>query len=280
MIILGISTGAVFAQRSIRTEIKPAESTVTRAEVANEAALARRSLTLRTKQQAARFQQVAVALNLTNRQKSSISSLVQGTRQQLAAISSNSKLSPEQQQQAEQAVKLGMAQTFVGLLTPEQKDNLEALLLKKKQQQDANGNSSAAGSGASAPDMPSVDAPSGNDSNDPQDSSADQSSTTEASNSTATVNPSITATTASADATSSESGSSATTAASASAPSGSATSVSQVIAKTDVASKTSANPKPSRLSDAQLAAILNSFVQDGPEDASSKAPHPTSGSRS
>jgi hypothetical protein len=281
VIILGISMSAAFAQRSIRTETKPAESTLTRAEVANEAALARRSLTLRSKQQAARFQQVAVALNLTNRQKSSIGSLVQGTRQQLAAIGSNSSLSPEQQQQAEQAVKLGMAQKFVGLLTPEQKDNLQELLLKKKQQQEANGNSSAAGSGASAPDIPSVDAPSGNDSNDAQDSSADQNSTTDASNSTGTANASTNPnTTASADASSSGSGSSVTTAASASAATSSAAPVAQVVAKTDVPTKTSANAKPGRLSDAQLAAILNSFVQDGPEDASSKAPQPASGSRS
>ena len=279
--ILGIFVSAGFAQRSIRTQTKPAESTVNRAEVAKEAALARRSLALRSSQQAARFQQVAVALNLTHRQKSSISSLVQGTRQQLAAISSNTSLSPEQQQQAEQALKLGMTQKFVGLLTPEQKDDLQALLLKKKQQQDANGNSPAAGSGASAPDIPSVDAPSGSDSSDAQDSSADQNSTTAASNSTGTANASTTAATpASADGTSSGSGSSATTAASASAATGSAAPVSQVAANTDVTSKTSANAKPGRLSDAQLAAILNSFVQDGPEDASSKAPQPTSGSRS
>ena len=279
--ILGISMSAAFAQRSIRTETKPPESSVTRAEVANEAALARRSLTLRSKQQAARFQQVALALNLTNRQKSSIGSLVQGTRQQLAAVSSNSSLSPEQQQQAEQAIKLGMSQKFVGLLSPEQKDDLQALLLKKKQQQDANGNSVGAGSGASAPDIPSVDAPSGSDSNDAQDSSADQNSATDASNSTGTVDASTTAATpASADVTSSGGTSSATTAASASTATSAAAPVAQVVAKTDVASKTSTNAKPGRLSDAQLAAILNSFVQDGPEDASSKASQPTSGSRS
>lgn len=279
--VLGMSMGAAFAQRSIRMETKPAESSVTRAEVANEAALARRSLTLRSRQQAARFQQVAVALNLTNRQKSSISSLVQGTRQQLAAISSDSSLSPEQQQQAEQAVKLGMTQKFVGLLSPEQKDDLQALLLQKKQQQGANGNSSAAGSGVSAPDIPSVDAPSGNDSSDAQDSSADQNSTTAASSNTGTTNTNTTAAApASADVTSSGITSSATTAASASRASSSTAPAAQVVAKTDVASKTSANAKPGRLSDAQLAAILNSFVQDGPEDASSKAPQPTSGSRS
>lgn len=278
---LAICTHAGFAQRIVRTQTKPAASTVTHAEVANEAARARRSLALRSSQQAARFQQVALALNLTHRQKSSISSLVQGTRQQLAAISSNASLTPEQQQQAEQGLKLGMSQKFVGLLTPEQKDDLQALLLKKKQQQDANGNSSAAGSGVSAPDIPSVDVPSGSDSSDEQDSSATQNSASDASNSTATTNASTTAATpASSDVTSSGSGSSATTAASASAATSAAAPVAQVVAKTEVATKTSANAKPGRLSDAQLASILNSFVQDGPEDASSKAPQPTSGSRS
>ncbi len=277
--VLGLTGTAGFAQRTMRTETKPAAPTTSsRAEVANEATLARRSPALRKSAQAARFQQVAVALNLNSRQKGSIVSLIRDTRQQLASINSNTSMSPEQQQQAEQAIKLGMAQKFVGMLTPEQKDDLQALLLKKKQQQNANANSSAGSSGASAPDIPSVDAPSSSDSSDSQDSSTSQNSSSDTASSNAANSGANASTTASADATSSSNDSVATASANTNAtPSAPATAA---VAKADVAASTSANAKPGRLSDAQLAAILNSFVQDGPDTGSAKPPQAAAGSRS
>lgn len=274
--ILGACACAGFGQRTMHTETKASASTTSsHSEVANEAARARRSLALRSNAQAARFQQVAVALNLTNHQKSSIGSLVRQTRQQLSVINANGSLGAEQQQQAEQAAKLGLAQKFVGLLTPEQKHDLLALLLKKKQQQDANANSSAGSSGVSAPDIPSVDAPSGSDSSDPQDASSAQNA-----NSDASANGSTTASTPT-DPNASSSGSSAagqTVSASAATSSTPATQVAS--AKADAASSASANAKPGRLSDAQLAAILNSFVQDGSDTAATKSASSAVGSSS
>ena len=272
--ILGVGGSSGFAQRTVRVQTKvSASASSSRSEVANEADVARHSLALRSSAQAARFQQVAVALNLTNRQKSSIGSLVRDTRQQLAVVSSNASLSPEQQQQAEQAIKLGLSQKFVGVLTPEQKQELQALLLKKKQQQDAS--TSSAGSGASAPDIPSVDAPSSSDASDSQDSSSAQSSSGDAAS---TVSAS---TGVSADASASTTDSPAAN----STPSVSANPTSSAPAqvanaKVDTTTTTSANPKPGRLSDAQLAALLNSFVQDSTESGTAKPSQSASGSSS
>lgn len=272
--ILGVGGSSGFAQRTVRVQTKAsASASSSRGEVTNEANVARRSLALRSSAQAARFQQVAVALNLTNRQKSSIGSLVRDTRQQLAVVGSNSSLSPEQQQQAEQAIKLGLSQKFVGMLTPEQKQELQALLLKKKQQQDAS--ASSAGSGASAPDIPSVDAPSSSDASDSQDSSSAQSSSGDAASTVST------STGVSADASASSTGSPATN----STPSVSANQTSSAPAqvanaKVDITTTTSANPKPGRLSDAQLAALLNSFVQDSSESETAKPSQSASGSSS
>ncbi|GEM_PF-3161380 len=273
--ILSVAATAAFAQRTMRVETKAAGSaSSSRGEVANEAAVARRALALRSSAQAARFQQVALALNLSNRQKNGISSLVQDTRRQLAAVTSNSSLSPEEQQAAEQNIKLGLAQKFVGMLTPEQKDDLQALLLKKKQQQEANANASGS-SGASAPDIPSVDAPSSSDSGDAQDSSAQNP------NSDSSQNGSTTSTGA-ADA-SASGGSSSSTSATVSAAATATTPASQVNSPKPVVvagASASAQSKTGRLSDAQLAAILNSFVQDGSDSASTKTSASAAGSSS
>lgn len=275
--IMSVYTYAGFGQRTMRTEAKPSASTASsHAEVANEGALARRSLALHSGAQAERFRQVAVALNLTSRQKNSIGSLIQQTRQQLSAVNGNGSLTQEQQRQAEQAIKLGLAQKVVGLLTPEQKDDLQALLLKKKQQQNAN--SSGGNSGGSAPEIPSVDAPSGTDSSDSEDQSSAQNVNN--GNSDTSANSSTTASTSS-DTGASGGGSPAAgkaVSASTAPPNAPQTQIASV--KADAASSISANAKPHRLSDAQLATILNSFVQDGSEGAATKSATPSASSTS
>ncbi len=272
--ILSVAATA-FAQRTMRVETKAAGSTTpSRGEVATEAAVARRALALRSSAQAARFQQVAVALNLSSRQKNGISSLVQDTRRQLAAITSNSSLSPEEQQAAEQNIKLGLAQKFVGMLTPEQKDELQALLLKKKQQQGGNANASGS-SGASTPDIPSVDAPSGSDSSDAQDSSAQNSNSDSSQN--GSTNSASSADASASNATSSGTTTTVSAAATTTTPASQVNSAKPAVA---AGASTSAQTKSGRLSDAQLAAILNSFVQDGSDSASTKTSAAAAGSSS
>jgi hypothetical protein len=250
MLTLSAASNIALAQRPAHTEAKTSASeTATRNKAS---ATERKSLaSVHGSTQTAKFQQVALALNLNNNQKKSVGNLIQGTRDQLAAIRADSSLSPAQQQQAAQAIELGLANKFVGLLTPAQKKELEALLLKNKQQ-NANANSAGASPGASpsAPDIPSIDAPSSSDSDDEEDSSSSANG-------------------ASADSSSANSTTATVAVASDSKPSNAAA-AQPVTAKVDESNAAVAAAKPGHLSDAQLAAILNSFVQDEGDDSHSK----------
>jgi len=194
-----------------------------------------------SKAQAVRFQQVAAALRLNHSQQKSVGNLVQNTRQQLRANTSNGSLSPDQQALAAQTIKSDMVQKFVALLTPGQKKELAAMLLKRQQQQQQssqNSSSGNSGSAPSAPDIPSVDAPSPSDDDDSQPASASSSDT----NSGQTDSSSLTGT-ADAQAT---------------------------VAKSEPSKAASSTATSGQLTDAQLAAILNSFVQDDAGQVASK----------
>lgn len=260
---LAVLPPSLLAQRLVRNEAKPAASTSsTHSEVAAKPSIPaqRKPVVAAHTAQAAKFQQVALALNLSSHQKAGVRDLVQSARQQLQAASANNNLTPEQQQAAVQSIKSAMAQKFVGLLTPEQKTELAAMLLKRKQQQNSNSNSSSAASGASpsTPEIPSVDAPSSSDSGDSQaaSSSADGSTAdSAASNGNAAV--------------ASNSGTTSTP------------NTAQVAAaKTDSSNASGDASHPAPLSDAQLAAILNSFVQDEGSQPSSKPAAQGTGSSS
>lgn len=257
---LAVLPPALLAQRMVRSEAKPAASTSSaHSEIAAQPSklAQRKPMAAAHVAQAAKFQQVALALNLSSHQKAGVRDLVQSARQQLQAASANNNLTPEQQQAAVQSIKSAMAQKFVGLLTPEQKTELAAMLLKRKQQQNSNSNSSSAASGASpsTPDIPSVDAPSGSDSGDSQAASSQADGST-------------------ADSSSAGSG---TVASSSAAPSTGAT---QTPSGKPDSSNSAAAVKPAPLSDAQLAAILNSFVQDDGSQPSSKPAAQGAGSSS
>jgi hypothetical protein len=208
---------------------------------------------------AAKFQEAATALNLSSSQKKSVSQLLQSTRQQLQATSSDTNLSSEQQAIAMQAIKSDMVQKFVGMLTPEQKKQLADFLAKRQQQQSSGDSSSGnAGSAPSAPDIPSVDAPSSSDS---QDSSTDNAPADQDQGTTDSAPSSA----LNADASAQPASTSAAAQGSSSNPSASA-------APEKTATATS---KSGPLTDAQLAAILNSFIQDEAVPAKQKtSPQP------
>jgi hypothetical protein len=220
-----------FGQRAMHAA--PASSSVSSHHAASKQAV-KTATPVASKVQAAKFQQVALGLNLNPNQKKSVGNLVQQTHQQLEANSSNRALSQEQRAVAAKEIKSDMVEKFVTLLTPEQKKELALMLTKRRQQQQqqssANSSSGGSASAPSAPDIPSVDAPSASDDH------SEQASTSRSDTASApTDSSSATASTAGAQA--------------------SAT-------KSESADPVSDKAKSGQLTDAQLAAILNSFIQD------------------
>lgn len=243
MLALTAAPGIAWAQRTLHSEEKTTSATTRSNSLATER---KTSASVHSNAQVARFNKVIVALNLNNHQKKSVATLIQSTRDQLAAIRADSSLTPAQQQQAAQAIGLGLAQKFVGLLTPAQKTELAALLLKREQQK-ANSSSANSSASPSAPNIPSIDAPSPSDSDSSQDSSS--------------------STNASKDSTPADS----TTAAANSSTISNAGVTQPANAEAEASSSAVAAAKPGHLSDAQLAAILNSFVRDESDDSGAKA---------
>jgi hypothetical protein len=278
---LTVFSGIAIAQRVTHPEPKtPEAKTPAPAAATHESAPAEHkpASPSHTTAPAARFQAVAASLKLSNRQQKGIASLIQSAHKELAAIRADRSLTPQQRQKAEQAVNLTLAQKFVGLLTPQQKKDLEAVLLKQTQKgkgSTANTNSAAnSGSGGgSSPDIPSVDAPSGGD---PGDSGTSSSSSTASSSSSSADAP------ASADASKSSSTSDSTSDSTSASDKATAAASSATVAAAPAGTVTSKVTPPSpapakkgRLSDAQLAAILDSFVQDEGSDSASKPSVPS-----
>jgi hypothetical protein len=284
---LTVFSGIAIAQRATHPEPKPPEAkTPAPAAATHESAPAEHkpAAPSHSTASAARFQAVAASLKLSNRQQKGIAGLIQSTRKELAKIQADRSLTPQQRQKAEQAVNSTLAQKFVGLLTTQQKKDLEAVLLKQTQKgkgSTANSNSAAnsgSGGGGSSPDIPSVDAPGGGDSGD---------SGTSSSSSTASSSSPSADTPASADASKSSSTSDSTSDSTSASDKATVAASSATVAAPPPGMVTSKVSQPSpapakkgRLSDAQLAAILDSFVQDeGSDSAKPSVPSgPGSGS--
>jgi hypothetical protein len=266
MLTVSALPSIALAQKTVHSEAKPstpATTTHSGATSASSPAEHKRAASIHSKTQAARFQELAVTLNLNANQKKSVVTLLQSASAELQAVRASNTLTPAEKQQATQGINLEVAQKFVGLLTPQQKKDLTELLTKGKHQtSNANSSSANSGAGGSAPDIPSIDVSTGSDSQDSNNSSSSTASSSTDATSADTTSGSSTPTTPA----NNDSGTTST-----------AVATQPVRPKANPSeSTTTITAKPGRLTDAQLAAILNSFVQDEGGDSEKPGARPGS----